>query len=424
MSAAPNPAPGAPAAMVPVPQQNQQLIPPNFMAQMMALAQQQQGQAMPPLAGAVQLPVPVVGGPVPGVGGPVLGPGGQVPVPGGLVFGPAGQVVVPVPFVIQSRQRTEAVKSAVLNGNGKITLNESIKALIHNTVRHFIFRRVKFLTSAKQQTSYVQHVFEAMKMINFGGGLPEFQCTYGSFCVAQMNGQRNYVVDQVKKAVWDYMDSNAGDPPDYDVMKSFAKREIVWETATDDTKKLFVWYAGKLLTRVAGGTDWGKPKMCFEHISIAHFADNPNKKHIPAGTEAFLLLVLEGHCPVWKAQYDFRQDNDKDVEYPNIRFKRAEDIPVDHRKFVCKYTNPNGGGGRYGGWRETAWDKYIENKDELVIARQKPTVHLLEEGVMLALREKCNITQSTEAEYEAAKKKRKTANAVVPVERGGMMDEE
>lgn len=102
---------------------------------------------------------------------------------------PAGQPMVNqpnntvMPFVIQSRQRTEAVKAAMLNGNGKITLNESIKALIHNTVRHFIFRRtIKFLTSANQQTSYVQHVFEAMAMVNFGGGLPEFHSTYGNFC--------------------------------------------------------------------------------------------------------------------------------------------------------------------------------------------------------------------------------------------------
>ena len=409
--------------------QNQQQL----AAFMLQLQQQQQQQVqqpvqqpMPPLNGAlplqIQVPVPVggnihIGGQVPGIGGPVLQNGGQV-VPAVMNNNWGEEVVV------RSKRRKKAVKDATTLGNGKISLNESVKALIHHVIRKYIYRRVKFLSSPAQQVKFVADVFEATEMINFHGGLQEFASVCGDFCLSNLNAQRNYIVDQVKNCVWDYMDDHEGEEPDFALMKSFAKREVVWNTASAPTKRLFAWYAGPLLTRATGVEDWGKPKMCFERISAARLPNQPTKKHVPPSTEAFLLLILEGHVPVWKAQYDFRQTNSKDVEYPNIRFKKDVVIPDDRKPFICKFTNPNGGGGKYGGWYEAVWDQFLTNKTEITIARQGPNVEALENSVMLALRTKCKITQTTMAEWLAAKNAKTTANPVLPVERAGLCDEE
>jgi hypothetical protein len=127
---------------------------------------------------------------------------------------------------------------------------------------------------------------------------------------------------------------------------------------------------------------------------------------------------------VWKAQFDFRKTNKKDVPFPNIRFAAGDVIPDESKPFICLNTNPNGGGSKYGGWREEAWDRFLTLKKEITTDRVLADVNVLEHAVMEAIRVKDDITQTNLAEYLLAKKKRKSVVTPGPAERAGMMDEE
>ena len=108
---------------------------------------------------------------------------------------------------------------------------------------------------------FAKEVFDATEMKNFIGGLKEFQTTYGEYCLAVLNSHRNYIVDQIRNVIMDYLSDHNGTLPSITTMEMFAKRGFVWADATPATQRLFVWYVCTLMKKAAGTEDWKKPRM-------------------------------------------------------------------------------------------------------------------------------------------------------------------
>ena len=299
-----------------------------------------------------------------------------------------------------NRRKNKAAKTAT-RGTPKVTRCGQTMAHINQAIKDVVFRTVKFMTTDAEQVEFVKMVFKAIDFADpFPGGFEEFHRVYHAYCLHQLNDHRNYVVQQTRKEIWAYMSGHDGVPPSFSLLEA-----IVMRTASSNPnqaqKTLAVWYVGKLLTRVTGTVDWAKPRYYYEHLSLAHFPDKPNKKYVPPSTEALLLLICKGHIPVWKAQWDYRKLHGYDAPLPNIRIKNP-DNPDELTAFRNKYTEPAGGGDKFGGWTEEAITLFAKYREDITDARLLDTTPAFEEMLMLGLRAKHNVAHANIAAYEAA----------------------
>lgn len=305
-------------------------------------------------------------------------------------------------FVHQANRRKKKVAKLSNRGTPRVTKNEQTMAHIKHAVKDTVFRIVKFMTTDQEQLTFVKMVFNAIAFAEpYPGGFEEFHRVYQSYCLHELNDHRNYIVAQTRKEVFSYMNAHDGDEPLFSKIEAIVMRTASSEPEEED-KKLAVWYVGKLLTRVTGTIDWCKPRYYYEHISDSHFPDKPNKKHVPPSTEALVLLICDGHIPVWKAQWDYRKEHGEDTPYPNVRVKPAPDEVDKFANFRNKHTEPAGGGDKFGGWTKEAITLFAKFKADITAARAKETNSDFEEMLMVGLREKHKVPHSTIQAYEAA----------------------
>lgn len=134
--------------------------------------------------------------------------------------------------------------------------------------------------------------------------------------------------------------------------------------------KLFQYYVDGCLRQAAGHTNFC-PAICQSTpISEAKTRDkiDPGKKVFPPGIEAFTVLAFENNVEKWPKSvewYDNPENNGKD--FPKYCPTKSK---TDFLWVCGRYTNPNSGQCKLGGWKKEGRDRYKAIKERIQTARK------------------------------------------------------
>ena len=140
-----------------------------------------------------------------------------------------------------------------------------------------------------------------------------------------------------------------------------------------------------------------------------HYDGDETKKHVTAGTEAFVVTAWENYLSVWEKQYEHQQTSEGE-NLPKPRKKGANDYSEEDLEYLAKWTSSDRGSTVFGGWHKAAKDYFIEWAEYGRDARAHERCAPVEERGMLDLRAKMGIT-GTEEEYLRSKKRKSTQTA-------------
>ena len=156
--------------------------------------------------------------------------------------------------------------------------------------------------------------------------------------------------------------------------------------------------------------EWPTAKRPWHRVSEYHYDGDETKKHVTAGTKAFIVVCWENYLKVWQKQYEHRQTSEGE-NLPKPRKKGANDYSEEDLEYLAKWTSSDRGSTVFGGWHKEAKDYFIEWAEYVRDARAHERCAPVEERGMLDLRAKMGITAGTEEEYLRSKKRKSTQTA-------------
>lgn len=245
--------------------------------------------------------------------------------------------------------------------------------------------------------------------------LDDFIDTYGKDVPTALNALRQYVQQNVKKVVDQYMLKNGLKMPTAEDMRKIIGRDFT----TKDTKmmKLYQWYWDSLLPQVVGNTfDWHPRNRHFRHLSSARHGDDcdedgsevdedaPKQPYlVTPSTEVMAVMFLDNHRATWEYQIA------KKVADENYNAKAKDDNKPEE-----KWTTSHCGRAATGGWSQkppkegekTAAEIFKDLKGMNHIGRAAEGTEELDAKCLENLKKARNITASTYDEMSSKKRKR------------------
>ena len=292
--------------------------------------------------------------------------------------------------------------------------HKATKLLIVKLIKKFIWRTTKFITNETQLTRLVDNVWECMPdLVKAEEGYEErFKTAFRTTTASLLNQCRTDVNSQLRKVAWEYMQLNEGKIPSTKDIEKCTTRVINNKTERD----LFVWYIYRLLPAACGNKhEWPEAKRYWYCPSLYHYPENPAKLHIPVSTEAYILTAWENYSSVWKAQFDYKQENITD-KVPKPRKKKNKKLTPDEEQYVGKWTSSDQGSTIYGGWANEGRQYFFDKYKEIQTARGSPVFNAVESRGCADLRHKMSITVRTEEEWLRSKKRKSTESAISKVD--------
>ena len=156
--------------------------------------------------------------------------------------------------------------------------------------------------------------------------------------------------------------------------------------------------------------EWPTAKRPWHRVSEYHYDGDETKKHVTAGTKAFIVVCWENYLKVWQKQYEHTQTSEGE-NLPKPRKKGANDYSAEDLEYLAKWTSSDRGSTVYGGWHKNAKEYYITWAKNVRDARAVARCLTVEERGMMDLRAKLGITADTEEEYLRTKRRKSTQTA-------------
>ena len=181
--------------------------------------------------------------------------------------------------------------------------------------------------------------------------------TYQDFVLKQVNEKRSYCQSQMKEAVEKYWQENNETIPT--VHQIYA---CSLQNATGDRmEKIFDFHIDKLLPTVMGTNEWRPNVKCYYEISSAKCRCDSSKSLIPAGTEAFLVLLYENCHKKWVNWF------------PKVKADKKYKVDRKDNTMKAKYTMQEGGQKEFTGWKKQGLQRFKKLK-ELILECRKAAV--------------------------------------------------
>ena len=292
-----------------------------------------------------------------------------------------------------------------------------ITKLLKKTIKRYVWRTEKFCAKEHHIARVVNKVWHNLPdQIKNSNVIEEreWKIRHHDKVASLLNAVRVDVVSDLRKEALKYMGKNRGAIPSVEAIQNCATRKNSLEDnpQAKAQRDVFVWYIDKLLPKACGNRyEWPAAKRPWHRVSEYHYDGVPNKKHVTAGTEAFIVVCWENYLKVWQKQYEHTQTSEGE-NLPKPRKKGAKDYSPEEQEYLAKWTSSDAGSTVFGGWHKDAKDYFIKWAKEVREARAHERCAPVEERGMLDLRAKMGITgAATEAEYLRSKKRRSTQTA-------------
>ena len=299
--------------------------------------------------------------------------------------------------------------------NRKDAKHSAIKALIKGTIKTKLWRLVKFVSTE------VELKRAAIKCLGLCGITgydidskdPEEVAKVDEWCEehsqivsSQLNDHRSYVVSRIKDVCFEYLDKHPGEelPPTAEIEHIVARH-------TQSQEAIFVWWWDEVLEKATGNTiHWNEKLRYYETISASLVGNTPKMLNMTSSTEAFALICYEGNRTKWQKMHELKKENPKKK---NIRIFKNEaevknPIPANHYAYTdeypqleSKYTDSKAGQQKFGGWKKTGLDRFVQLRIMNAKARRTSGGRKLEDLTLVALRALMGITGK---DYEEQRK--------------------
>ena len=295
----------------------------------------------------------------------------------------------------------------------KEDLNQEFVGLISSCIKENIFKKMKFLSSDDQKLAYVHDIIKELDKEELIGDSAEaeakrneFILEYGWLCVAELNGQRNYVQSRLKTAAWTWMETHDNQlPPFQDILRCAQRRLPV----TERNKNTILYYVDHMMPFMPGIKNEFTKKMRYYHtISTCKSKKNSSHIDITASIEAYGVLVMENAKTKWPKLFDLekKEGPKKPGSRTYVLKKRDDDKPKkntnnlyfyisDHPELDTKYTEPSSGQQDFGGWTTKGMNRYVTIWHAIRKARKKEYGKQWEANVLALMRDHYDITKET-----------------------------
>jgi hypothetical protein len=337
---------------------------------------------------------------------------------------------------------------------------EAKKIEMGKDILHFIkqkaWRTTKFVDSEEQETkvSYKYLDFEDWPEMDptsrEGMGLrKEWIATYGGEVMKALNKHRSNVNSGLKDVLNDWqVDEDAlvasyspgteegieaRELPTLDEMMGCLERKL--ELDQGDNNHIAMWYVDVWLPKVAGApnTHWCEAQRWYHRISDCAPKNTPNSKVITCGTEAYGVMFFENARNYALAYHKFCTKNKgktpklrikkkkspteiENIEKEAANSKKTKLVWVDDEEDIAKYgdfktkwSRPDSGQQRWGGWKRGGLLKVQELTGVNKKARANRRSAVWEARVLELLRQKHGITGKKISDDR--RKRRKAAGA-------------
>jgi hypothetical protein len=295
-------------------------------------------------------------------------------------------------------------------------LTEAMRKTVFTTLKDYVWRTHKFITSPRQELRVANSVLNHMKLPQYIGNTAEvaearrvWLSVYQDMVVHQLNKVRTYISGRAKEAAFEYMYENEGNLPNTGQLMAIAKREL----ANENMQRIFNFYVEKMLPRVTGNTTyWNDKKRYFSTVStciIEEAGIEQGKCYVPPGTEAFMLVCLEGYGSVWKEQFKLKQEEGPKAAIVTPRAsKRSGPLTDAQKEWRCKFTNMDNGQCRYGGWTAEGTKRFGQYLKLVKAARLTPNSSDYEMRAQVAIRLRNDVAETNLEDYHANKKAKRS----------------
>lgn len=306
---------------------------------------------------------------------------------------------------------------------------KEMKDLIYQTVKNTAWRTTKFVTSQAQEVRLANLVFDNLGMEEYADvndpTLPArretWMETYQEYCLTCLNSVRTYIIGQMKKVCFAYMDDHNGNMPVLDDVFDCTRRTCnltrsIWTEGTADEDTLVRWYFDELLPRTTGNTNhWSESKRFFTPCSECTMVEPPfaGKLYLTPSTEAFALIVMDGYRVVWQKQFKQKREEGRNSKIKTPRVKAGMELSADDKEWRCKYTDMDNGQSRYGGWNTEGITKFARHLKGIKESRAMARNVTAETRIMVAIRGYHGVTQTNLRDYDLSRKKRQRDSTAV-----------
>ena len=272
---------------------------------------------------------------------------------------------------------------------------------MERTVKHKVFRRIKFIQNEKQERQLAEWAFDASGLANeepfLQPNTPEGRARfeelkeacvirYMPVCREALNNHRSYIQQQLKNKMWEWRAKTKKPFPTVDQIIEVATRNLPPlgedpspedQNAYDEVMAIAILYWDVLLPAVAGNAWWRWGIRSTTTISKAQVGGDAC---ITAGTEAMAVLCYENCLDKWNEIWEL-QKKDPKAKIP----KKKNDS--ESQKFRGLFSNPFAGQAKYGGWNRKGIARFKELRTLISEARgDEENCEEWEQKVLVAVR--------------------------------------
>ena len=249
-----------------------------------------------------------------------------------------------------------------------------------------------------------------------------FVANFGHFVTSALNDARNYVQQNMRKAVFKHMTiaKKKSAFPNLSDIKAIIRRKL----DLNNPKKLdiAILWVDKLLPPCTGNR-YDFPDKVRYYETISEGKSNPNNEYpdITAETEAFGFVVFESNHHKWPKLWELERNHkgpgtrtkvmkepkENHVKDPECRYFYIS----EHKELAPIYTKPDAGQEKYGGWTEKGVRRFMAVTETLKQIRGTPQAIAWERELLAKMRERKGIIGRTYEEQKRLKSKKPTNTA-------------
>ena len=310
--------------------------------------------------------------------------------------------------------------------------NNAMKALISEVFRTIIWRKYKFISNIEQEQAITGKIFDLIDMPDIqktSAAKTVFIRDYSLCVITEFNKLRTYKMQRLARPVFALLgaapdgDDEQGDAEQDNTPSSITEMPTLAQMVScmsrkfspndDQMMAIFMWYWDKFLPHVTGsGLLFKSLQRHYTTISKCAPKHQPNQPYMTPSLEAFAVLAFENNEEKWKYQAELKK------KYPQKRIIPAkrkvdkslpepdedsfeisgETIRLYGPKSRGKYTMPDSGQARYGGWKKEGLDRYIELYKMAKAGRKARNCKEIEQESLEDLRNKNGLVAKTHEE--------------------------
>ena len=328
------------------------------------------------------------------------------------------------------KRERDAVIAASAQKKGKIgDKNDEVVRLTRLCLKNHVFKTFKYVTTVPGEIRLTEAVMDNINIKGLTGDEPEvaverenFMRNYQKIITSQLNEVRNNTQSRVKEVVKGWVEAAKKPralPPLKDLV-AICNRKL--DLKDPKALEIALFWVDKILPACTGTSQQFAPSVrYFQTISKAKSNPEATFGDMTPETEAFALVCIENNYKKWPKLWELerkepnkklktvvmKEKKDDHVEKPDSKYYYISDYP----DLATKYTNPDSGQEKYGGWNEQGIRRFIEIKNINANKRASDAGKAWEAELLEELRKSKNITAATWEEQQKLNGKAKANKA-------------